>query len=150
MASPLETWERKHYVPDGGEPFLFYVVYGEFKPSEPASRQKYRSNGCPDGVDVRSYGPRSHPEVPASFREGYLWDQFVVEDSELAATVARSEHCMIVRGTPNDPTTLDYLRDTIGIITYFLDHGGIAIYDPLMFRWWPPSERTFTPARENG
>ena len=47
---------------------------------------------------------------------------------------------MILRGTPTDSTTLDYLRDTIGLITYLIDHGGCAVYDPFMFRWWQPQE----------
>jgi hypothetical protein len=54
-----------------------------------------------------------------------------------------------VRGTPADASTLNYLRDTIGLITFFVDNGGCAIYDPLMFRWWQPSkwrDQIFNPA----
>jgi hypothetical protein len=76
-----------------------------------------------------------HPEVPGSFRDGYLWDEFAATDPELAATVGRCEHCMILRGTPTESTTLDYLRDTVGLITFLIDHGGCAVYDPFMFRW---------------
>jgi len=149
VTAELETWERKHYVADGGDPLLFYVVYGEIDSSAPLSRSKYRSNGAPDGIDVMSYGPDKYPEVPGSFRDGYLWDEFVVDAPQLAATVGRCEHCMIMRGTPTDSTTLDYLRDAVGLLTYLVDHGGCAIYDPLMFRWWQPSEwkrQIFAPA----
>lgn len=149
MTPELDTWERKHYVDDGGTPFLFYVVYGKIEPSTPLSRSTYRSNGSPDGIDILSYGPNKLPHVPGSFCDGYLWDEFVADAPELAATVRQCQHCMIVRGTPTDSTTLDYLRDTVGLITYFLDHGGCAIYDPLMFRWWGPSEwkkQIFAPA----
>jgi hypothetical protein len=88
----LETWERQHYVAGGGDPMLFYVVYGEIDSSAPLSRGSYRSNGAPDGIDVMSYGPNMHPEVPGSFRDGYLWDEFAATDPELAATVGRCEH----------------------------------------------------------
>ena len=128
---------------------LFYVVYGEVDTSAPLSRSRYRSNGAPDGIDVTSYGPNTHPDVPGSFREGYLWDEFVADDPEFAAGVERCEHCMILRGTPTDSTTLDYLRDTVGLITYLIDHRGCAVYDPFMFRWWQPSEwkpKIFDPA----
>lgn len=140
MTAQLESWERTHYLAGGGEPLLFYVVYGDIDSSAPMSRSKYRSNGAADGINVMSYGPNKHPGVPGSFRDGYLWDEFVADDPELAATVERCRQCMILRGTPTDPTTLDYLRDTVGLITYLIDHGGCAVYDPFMFRWWQPSK----------
>lgn len=149
MTSELETWERKHYVAGGGDPTLFYVVYGRIDASVSMSRTKYRSNGAPDGINVMSYGSNSHAEVPGSFRVGYLWDEFVADDPELAATVGGCEHCMILHGTPTDSTTLDYLRDSVGLVTYLIDRGGCAVYDPFMFRWWKPSEwkqRIFDPA----
>lgn len=140
MTVGLSTWERPHYVAGGGEPLLFYVVFGDISSSAPLSCSKYRSKGAPDGVDVMSYGPNKHPEVPGSFCNGYLWDEFVAANPELAATVQRCNHCMIVRGIPTDSTTLNYLRDTVGLISYLIDHGGCAVYDPFMFRWWQPSE----------
>ena len=149
MTSELQTWEREHYVAGGGDPMLFYVVYGEIDATAPLSRAKYRSNGVPDGIALMSYGPKAHPDVHDSFREGYVWDEFVANDSKFATTVAQCKHCMMLRGTPTDSATLDYLRDTVGLITYFIDHGGCAVYDPFMFRWWHPSEwkqQVFEPA----
>ena len=149
MTSDLQTWEREHYVAGGGEPMLFYVVYGDIDVSAPLSRSRYRSNGAPDGIDVMSYGPNSTNDVPGRFRVGYLWDEFVANDPELAATVGQCEQCIILRGTPTDSTTLNYLRDTVGLITCLLDHGGCAVYDPFMFRWWQPSawkQQIFDPA----
>jgi hypothetical protein len=90
-----------------------------------------------------------HPDVPGSFRDGYLWDELVANDPKLATAVGRCEHCIILRGTPTDSTTLNYLRDTVGLITHLLDHGGCAVYDPFMFRWWQPSgwkQQIFDPA----
>ena len=119
---------------------LFYVVYGEIDASASMSRTKDRSNGAPDGIKVMSYGPNSHADVPGSFRDGFIWDEFVADDPELAATVVGCKHCLILRGTPTDSTTLDYLRDSVGLITCLIDHGGCAVYDPFMIRWWKPSE----------
>lgn len=98
------------------------------------SRTEYRSNGVPEGIDVISHGP----DVSASFREGLLWDEFRAEEPELAATVAACEKCLVLRGTPSDSTTLNYLRDCIGLITYLIDQGGYCVYDPIGFRWWTP------------
>lgn len=149
MNSELASWERKHYVVDGGEPLLFYVVYGDIEPTAPLSRSTYRSSGTPDGIDVWSYGPEQRPEVVNSFREGYLWDQFLARSPELASRVQQCEQCLLIRGTPSDFSTLNYLRDTVGLISYLIDQGGCAIYDPQMFRWWEPSEwkqELFAPA----
>jgi hypothetical protein len=140
VSTELTTWERKHYVTGGGEPFLFYVVYGDIDWSTSLGRYTYRSDGVPDGLDVLSYGPDVYPEVPASFREDYPWDEFAALDPDSAAQVASCQHCVVIRGTPSDATTLNYLRDTIGLITFMLDHGGCAVYDPLMLRWRTAAE----------
>jgi hypothetical protein len=43
---------------------------------------------------------------------------------------------------------LNYLRDAVGLLTFLLNHGGIAVFDPWMFHWWEPEEwkeRVFLP-----
>ena len=145
----LASWDRKHYKPGGGDALLFYVVYGRVDAAAPVSRSKYRSEGIPDGLDVMAYGPNSHPEVPGSFREGYLWEKLRTGNPPLAETIAAQDSCIILRGTFSDPADLNYLRDTVGLITHFLDQGGVAVFDPLMFQWWSPDkwrERIFDPA----
>lgn len=146
---PIESWNRRYFESGGGDAFLFYVVYGRVDMSAPLSRSKYRSGGIPQGLDVMAYGPSSGPEVPASFREGYVWEQFQASNPELADTVARQDSCTVLRGSFPDPQDLNYLRDTVGLVTHFLDHGAVAVYDPQMFQWWDPKEwreRIFDPA----
>jgi hypothetical protein len=74
MEPPLVEWPRRHYLPGGKDPFLFYAVYGRIDTTKALSRAKYRSNGIPDGIDVMVYGPTAPTQV-AGFRDGYLWDQ---------------------------------------------------------------------------
>ena len=150
MAVEIESWFRKNFVDGGGEPFLFYVVYGNINPSTPLSRSKYRSQGPPAGLSMMSYGPEQHSEVPGSFQEGFLWDELKKTNPGLAKEIAQCDRCMVVRGTPNDSTSLNYLRDTVGLIMYLLDHGGCAVYDPQMLRWWSPADwqqQLFAPAQ---
>jgi hypothetical protein len=139
MEPLLVEWPRRHYVPGGKHPFLFYVVYGRVDATKALSRSKYRSNGIPDGIVVTAYGPTEHTRV-ASFRDGYVWDRFVTEDPVLAAKVAAQDFCLVLTGEITDPPTLNYFRDVIGVLTFCLDAGGVAIYDPQMFKWWEPSE----------
>lgn len=149
MTTQLESWERPRFADGGGDPMLFYVLFGKIKPSSPLSRSKYRSGGAPPGLELLSYGPEKHADVIDGFREGYLWDDLVARSPKLAAVVSQCEHCMVLRGTPKDSTNLNYLRDSVGLITYLIDQGGCAVYDPLMFQWWSPAEwkeRIFEPA----
>ena len=134
----IEDWPRKYYQPGGGDALLFFVVYGAVNTTAPLSRSKYRIEGIPDGLDSMSYNSNAHPERVDSFREGYLWEKLKKENPDLAAQVAAQDTCILLRGTIRDPTTLNYLRDTVGLITYLLDNGGIAVCDPQMFKWWNP------------
>ena len=138
MPPTLSDWPRPQYQPGGGEPFLFFVVYGDVNTAAPLSASKYRCGGFPDGIDLMGYGPEEHAEVVDSFREGSLWNEFAKEEPGLALQVAAAERCVLLRGTPADDTTLNYLRDSVGLVTWMLDHGGLAVYDPLRFRWWTP------------
>lgn len=140
MGSPLVEWPRRHYVPGGKHPFLFYVVYGRVDTTTTLFRTRYRSNGIPDGIDVIVYGPTDHADQVAAFRDGYLWNQLSAQKPNLAAKVAAQDCCLVLTGEIIDPPTLNYFRDVIGYLTFCLDAGGVAIYDPLMFKWWEPSE----------
>lgn len=135
MTTILKTSVRKHYVAGGGDPLLFYVVYGKIDSSVSFSRSKYRSNGAPDGVDLMSYGPNQDPDVPGSFRDGYLWDEFVADDPKLAATVRRCKYCMIMRGTPTLSPTAKRLR--------WLRYHVVAPYG-MAATWMIPTLTTFT------
>lgn len=85
------------------------------------------------------YGAEAHPKMPASFCSGLIWEDLVSSDPELADSVAACTECLVLRGTPRDSSTLDYLRDAVGLISYLLDNGGCAVYDPFALRWWRPA-----------
>jgi hypothetical protein len=54
-----------------------------------------------------------------------------------------------LRGETDDCDNLNYLRDSVGLLTFLLDHGGVTVYDPFMLQWWQPEvwkKRIFGPA----
>jgi hypothetical protein len=111
---------------------------------------KYRTTGVPEGIDMMAYGPDSHPEVVDSFREGFVWDAFYRSEPACAEQIAACPHCVLIRGTPADDSTLNYLRDVAGMMTFMLDHGGCGVYDPFGLRYWNPvdwKQKIFEPAR---
>jgi hypothetical protein len=140
MAEPLGDWERPYFQIPGGRPTLFYIAYGEFGSFEGFSVSKYRSTGVPEGFRLMSYGPDSYPEIAARFHTGYLWNDLQTRDLTLASRISAAQMCMILRGEIEDCPTLNYFRDCVGILTFLLDRGGIAIFDPYMFKWWEPDE----------
>jgi hypothetical protein len=149
MTAKLEDWQRKYYTPGGGDPFLFYVAFGNIDTNEVLSASRYRCAGVPVGIELTSYRRAEHREVFDTFVEGYLWAGLKANNPALAMEVERSQACVVLRGSIPDAETLNYLRDTVGLLTFFLDHGARAIYDPQMFQWWEPSlwrQRIFQPA----
>lgn len=149
MADLLDSWERKYHAQYDGEAFLFYIAFGEIAHDRPLDSQKYRCDGIPAGFELMAYDTGRHGEFIGGFLQGYLWEQLIAENSSLARRIEDSPGCVVLRGGQKNPETLDYLRDCVGVLTYLLDNGACAIYDPQMFHWWSPEqwrERIFDPA----
>jgi hypothetical protein len=145
----LPSWERPHFAPCDGEAFLIFVAFGDIDTSQPLSSSKYRCSGIADDFQVTGYDRVTYPQVFENFLSGFLWERLQEEDPDLARQVEKSGSCIVVRLTRPNSATLDYLRDTVGVLTWMLDHGGLAIYDPEAFRWWSPPawrEEIFDPA----
>jgi hypothetical protein len=145
----LPHWPRPRYEGPGGKPFLFYAVHGEFRSLPALSIQAYRSNGLYPGLELRRYHRQAHSDFIASFEQGYLWERLVDENPAMAERIVRSNECLVLRGELDDRSDLNYLRDSVGILTFLLDHGAVCVYDPQMFFWWETDlwkRRIFEPA----
>jgi hypothetical protein len=68
--------------------------------------------------------------------DGWIGREFRKEHPDLAARVTHTNQCLVLRGVVPDPDTLDYFRDAVGLVMALLDAGGIAVFDPQMFKWW--------------
>lgn len=149
MPTDLDSWERPHYRATGAEAFLFYVAFGDIALDNAMSRSRYRSEGVPDGIEIRLYTIEEDEDYIAGFRSGYLWDRLLEDAPSLARDVESAPGCAVLYGTLRDPPTLDYMRDCVGLLTHFTDNGARAIYDPQMFQWWAPDDwraQIFDPA----
>src|SRR3954447_2357480 len=128
MSDQLEDWPRKLYQEAGGQPFLFFLVLGAFPQLPALSRQEYSSNGVFPGLQLSHYDQGKHPDVLGGFRQGYLWDELKRHKPGLAEAVQGAGECLILRGELEDQSELNYLRDTVGLLTFLLDQGGIVVY----------------------
>lgn len=152
MPNPLTSWPRPHFTPGGGNPLLFYVVFGCFDLKLPLSRSKYRMAGVPVWLDVVHYDRATQPEALARYQSGPLWELRKRDVPLLAAEAEAAPQCVAVRGEPAEPPTLDYFRDTIGVVTWLLDAGGVAVHDPQMLWLWSRDEwrdEAFGPGQPN-
>jgi hypothetical protein len=148
MSEQLADWPRKFYEGPRGKPLLFYVVFGASSQMPALPRQEYRSNGVFPGLQLAHFDRGKHPDVLDGLRRGHLWDDLKRHRAALADAVQEAGECLILRGELQDQGDLNYLRDTVGLVTFLLDHGGIVVYDPQMFHWWEPGEwkdRIFRP-----
>jgi hypothetical protein len=139
MSAELKSWPRPHFAP-GGNPLLFYVAFGNFDLTRPLSRSKYRAAGMPEWLELVSYDRAKQADVFAGYQSGTMWELLKRDQPLLAADAERAPQCVALRGEPADPPTLDYFRDTIGIVTWLLDCGGLAVYDPQMLWLWAADE----------
>jgi len=119
-------------------PFLFYAVLADaFDTSTPLSRTKYQSSGAPPGTEVMS---QDEPAVIARLCDGYAWREFETTSPALATQVKKSRVAMILRGEPVHDAELEFLRTSLGLLSYLLDCGGLAVYDPQTLRWHTRAE----------
>ncbi|HRH95102.1 MAG TPA: hypothetical protein PLB55_04170 [Prosthecobacter sp.] len=141
-----DPWHRAHFRSPSGSPFLFYVLFGEIDLGASLSASTYNVDAVPDELSVMRYDRDRHADTIRSFQEGYLWDQLVATQPAFAQQIAAQSSCVILRGEFPDTESLGYLRNAVGLITHFLDHGAVCVYDPQMFEWWTPEnwrERIF-------
>jgi hypothetical protein len=140
MPNELQSWPRPHFTPGGGDALLFYAVFGNFNLKTPLSRSKYRTSGMPDWLELMQYDREKHADVIAGYQSGKMWEMRTRDVPLLAAESEKAPQCVALRAEVRDPPTLDYFRDTIGIVTWLLDAGGIAVHDPQMLWLWSADE----------
>jgi hypothetical protein len=136
MSDEIPNWERPNFEPGGGDAVLFYALFGAIKEPLALSRAKYRSNGAPSGTQVGKFARDAADGVFASFFEGPFGALLDQTSPELATALRAARDCMVIKGTVQDPPTLNYLRDVIGTMACIVDAGAIGILDMQALAWW--------------
>lgn len=132
MTFNLNPWPRPRFEPGGGDAFLFFAVYGQFPAEIQVSGEAYRTAGVPEGLSLRKLNRAESPEFP--FTGGPIGELLQPKRPALFAEIQRVPECLVFQGTIADPPDLNYLRDSIGLLMYLLDHGGVGVMDPMQFR----------------
>jgi hypothetical protein len=138
MALNLKTWERSRFEPGGGNAMVCFAIFGAFTEEHPISRADYRTMGLPDGVEMRRFLPDEHGYLP--FAEHDFAKVASNGNSELVSRIHQAPECLVIQGEVADPPNLNYLRDCIGVVTFSLDHGGIAVADVFQIKYLEAAE----------
>lgn len=126
-------WPRPNWQPRPAEhALLLYFVFGDFPKKLKVPLGRYHSRGLPDGVQIYR-----HPHSALRQWEGYplagaLGDILRQDDPAEATRAEAAPEVLSVRGAVADPASLDYLRDTMGVLAGLLDLGGTTVVDPQM------------------
>jgi hypothetical protein len=128
--TPLNTWPRPYVQQAGGKSMLLFFIFGSFAEEIVIPARKYDSAGLPPGVELQRY-----QNAVLSRWEGYplsgVLGEILKEDNPAGFERARqAPHVLAVRGEVDDSASLDYLRDTLGVVAALLDAGGSVVVDP--------------------
>lgn len=139
MAQEPRSWPRSLHEPTDQRARLLYYVFGKFPASIAPSRSQYRVGSMPPELRISKHEAAS-PRAQAVLAQP-LFARFLSErGATFRKNVEKSPTCMLIHGEFDDPPTLDYLRDTVGLLAYLADNGASAILDAFRLRWWAPNE----------
>jgi len=130
QASQTSAWPRPYWQHSSEEVLLQFYVFGKFEPELVIPAMRYDSPGLPAGVDIQRFQNLALRQWEGYPLKGAL-GEILQEESPATFEQARTApDVLVVRGKISDRDTLDYLRDTLGVLAALLDIGGSSILDP--------------------
>ena len=121
----LFSWPRPRYVAGGGAALVFLEIYGSW----------------PDAMTEVSPARHNSAGLPAELvaqilpNDGNVWDGAMAQLARESNPVAwqralDAPQKLVIRGEISDPSSLDWLRDVIGVVAASLESGGRVVFDP--------------------
>lgn len=146
-------WPRPEYQPavdrESGDALLYYAFFGPVPEDFRLDGQAYRCAGVPRGMALDEYDRQSQP-APFEFAAQPVFAEALdALGSDTASAVRDAQECLLLHGTVADPPDLNYLRDSVGLGQFLLDHGAVAALDVQTLTWYTREQwrdRLFDPA----
>ena len=138
--------ERKYYEDIGYKPFLFYVVFGVSGDELEVSRTKHNVDGMSEGLEIISLARPEHSEYIDGITGGEIGKVLSAADNDLYESCKAAQKVVVIRGEIAKDSTLDYMRNVIGIVEAFMDKGAKGVLDLQTFSLYSPevwTERFF-------
>lgn len=135
MTAP--DWTRPHWSRDEARAMLVYFVFGAFAAEPQLDLAAHGSAGLPQGAEMRRIPKAQLGHWEGDPLRGAL-GEILREGNPAAFDVARkAPECLLLRAELADADSLEYLRDTLGIVAALLDAGGVAVVDPQILELFP-------------
>ena len=134
--------ERRYYQDIGYKPFLFFIIFGVSGEDLEVSREKHKVDELPAGLDIRTFTREMHGEWIDGWFTGAYESVLRKADSALFESCRNSDECTVLQGYVKKDSTLDYMKNVIGIIQAFIDKGALGILDPQTITLYSPEQWT--------
>ena len=124
------AWPRPYWQPSAEQVVLQFYVFGKFAADLAIPAARYASGGLPDGVQLQRFQNavlRDWEGYPLAGALGHVLKEDTPEIHEQARI---APDVLVLRGRLADRDSLDYLRDTLGVLAGLLDVGGTVVLDP--------------------
>ena len=134
--------KRDYYQDIGYKLFLFYLVFGVSAEELEVSQKRHKVDELPEGLDIRSFTREAQGEWIDRWFSGAYGSVMREADAVLFERCKAVENCVVLQGTVKNDSTLDYMRNVIGIIQAFVDKGAVGIMDPQTITLYAPEQWT--------
>lgn len=135
----MTNWLRPNFKKASYDGLTFLVIFGDFNADFKISKN-YNVSEIPEGIEIMSYNKEEHLSVIESFKVGYVWDQLSLINPSLRNNIDSSNQCYIIKGETTDSDNLNYMKNVVGITSYLLDNGGVAVNDIQTLKYWDHAE----------
>ena len=136
----VPDWPRPHHVPSASKASLFYLVFGEPPAQLNVKRAIHHVDELPPQLQVSIHGRGDDPAWFDGWLSAPVGAEIPLVFGDDAQGVYRADKVGAVRATFDDPASLAYLRNTVGVVSAIAEAGAVAIFDVAALTWWRPAE----------
>ena len=134
--------ERKYFQDIGYKPFLFFVIFGVSGEELEVSRERHKVDELPEGLDLRTFTRERNGDWIDGWFTGAFEAVLKAADPGLFDRCRRAEKCTVLQGYVQKDSTLDYMKNAIGILQAFAEQGALGILDPQTITLYAPEQWT--------
>ena len=134
--------KREYFQDIGYKPFLFFIAFGVSGEELEVSRSRHKVDELPEGLDIRTFTREEHGDWIDGWFSGAYEAVLKEADAALFERCKNTEKCTVLQGTVQNDSTLDYMRNAIGIMQAFIDKGAIGILDAQTITLYAPEQWT--------
>ena len=141
-----DIWKRVYFDGCYMKPYLFFVLFGTDKMDNlVVSKSKHNIDGMPDELKIINYSKSKNEEQKKyieSFYDEYFGSSLKEKSRALYEKVINCNSITIIKGEFDDTDSLNYLKNSIGIMQAVIETNIVAVLDLQIFEWYEPNEWT--------